>query len=771
MDELTSVFIQEGREQLAEMEAGLLQLEQNPADGDGLNGIFRAAHTIKGASGVVECGFIEQFMHRVENVLDALRHEELAVSAGLVSLLLNCCDHLARLFEVLESQTTPAADLDAAGQQLQQALQGFVEGGKADAEDAATALALQPGGNAGTGIQTLPHIGGSPHEQSGTVEIDSSSGIVLTDSWHISIRFGPDVLRNGMDPLSFLRYLTTLGEIVGMETLSDIMPAAETMDAETCYLGFEIHFQSRATKADIERVFDFVRDDCELYILPPHSRLEEYIRHIQELPEDTMRLGEILVRCGALTQSELDEGLSLQNAITLVGNPDPATDDMPASGTEPPAPPLGEILVEQKVVHKEVVDAAVVRQHQISDKKARDARMIRVQADKLDQLIDLVGELVIAGASANLQAQRSGQTDLVESTSILSRLVENIRDAALQLRMVQIGETFNRFQRVVRDVSKELGKEVDLLISGGETELDKSVVEKIGDPLMHLVRNALDHGIEPAALRSQRGKPERGRLALRAWHDSGSIVIEIADDGGGLNRDRIFAKAAERGLLLPGQTLSDSEIVNLIFEPGFSTAEQVSNLSGRGVGMDVVRRNIQALRGTVDVASREGEGTTFTIRLPLTLAIIDGFLVQVGPAAYVIPLDAVVECIEYHRLNIERNFLDLRGEVLPFIRLRELFGIDGTPPARENVVVVQYAGQKAGIIVDHLLGEFQTVIKPLGAIFRHLRGIGGSTILGSGDVALILDIAALVTTVSQAEAASFPSSPSFFKEGMTCSNT
>ena len=317
--------------------------------------------------------------------------------------------------------------------------------------------------------------------------------------------------------------------------------------------------------------------------------------------------------------------------------------------------------------------------------------------------------------------------------------------------MVQIGDTFTRFNRVVRDVSKELGKEIELSISGAETELDKTVVEKIGDPLMHLVRNSLDHGIEPTAVRLARGKPACGRVSLNAYHDSGIIVIQVADDGGGLNRERIRAKAIERELIAPDATLSDNEMINLIFEPGFSTVDKVSKLSGRGVGMDVVRRNILSLRGTVDVASTEGEGSTFTIRLPLTLAIIDGFQVGVGKASYVIPLDSVVECIEHKNLTGDRDFLNLRGEALPFVRLREMFETEGEAPARESIVVVQFAGHRAGIVVDQLMGEFQTVIKPLGRMFANLRGIGGSTILGSGEVALILDVAALVNLVTRGE--------------------
>jgi len=711
MDELTSVFIQEGREQLQAMENGLLELEQNPDNHDNINSIFRAAHTIKGASGVIECHFIEGFMHKVENVLDRLRTNEIKVSIDLTGLLLRSCDHLGSLIDTLEAALpSPAADIQAAGDHLQLELAAYTT------DNQTTTPAAQV------------------VESDGDVQA-SGGGIVNTDSWHISVRFGPDVLRGGMDPLSFIRFLGSLGEIMALETVPDAMPPAAEMDPESCYLGFEIRLQTRSSKADIEHVFDFCRDDCELRILPPNSKLAEYLKLITELPEDNMRLGEILVRCGALTQAELDDGLLSQQQAQI-----PADEGEPT----PRTPQIGEILVEHKVIHKEVVDAAINKQTQVSEKKAVEARLIRVQADKLDQLIDLVGELVIAGASANLLATRSRQSDLMESTSVLSRLVENIRDSALQLRMVQIGETFNRFNRVVRDVSKEIGKEIDLVISGAETELDKTVVEKIGDPLMHLVRNSMDHGIEPADAREAKGKSRRGLVQLNAYHDSGSIVIEVIDDGSGLPREKILQKAIEKGLAQPGQQLSDQEIINLIWEPGFSTAEQVTNLSGRGVGMDVVRRNIQSLRGSCEVSSVEGEGTTFSIRLPLTLAIIDGFLVGVGKSAYVIPLDMVIECIELKDSTADRAFLNLRGEVLPFVRLREMFEIEGERPTRENIVVVQYAGQKAGIVVDQLLGEFQTVIKPLSNIFRHLRGIGGSTILGTGEVALILDVQNLV---------------------------
>ena len=713
MDEILNVFSVEAREQLVAMESGLMQLEQGDRDPETINAVFRAAHTIKGGAGVVEIHTVEKFTHVLENVLDRLRNGEIEVSGEMISALLLGCDHIGILLDlVARGQMEADEDTARAGADISEQLKPFLGERKAEAGKLAAT-------------------------ESDVQRQDSAAAV--NDCWHISVRFGRNVLKNGMDPLAFLRYLLNLGEIAHMATLTDALPVADEMDPELCYLGFEISFRSHASKEAIERVFDFCRDDCDLHILPPNSKVEEFLGLIEALPEETMRLGEILVKSGALTREELETGLQRQQ-----------TNKVGADSTAS-LPPLGNILIQQNSVQPEIVEAAAAKQKTVSEKKAAEASLIRIHADKLDQLIDLVGELVIAGASANLLARKSGEATLVEATSVLSRLVESIRDSALQLRMVQIGETFNRFHRVARDVSKELGKDIELVINGAETELDKSVVERIGDPLMHLVRNAMDHGIEPAAARAAAGKPVKGRVELNAFHDSGSIVIEVVDDGGGLNKDRIQAKAIEKGVIQPDETLSDQEVINLIFEPGFSTVEKVTNLSGRGVGMDVVRKNITALRGTVDVKTEPGAGSRFTIRLPLTLAIIDGFLTGVGKASYVIPLDMVIECIELAGTSGERDYINLRGEVLPFVRLRELFDVRGERPTRENVVVVQYAGQKAGIVVDQLLGEFQTVIKPLGTLFRNMRGIGGSTILGSGEVALILDVQALVSRSANTE--------------------
>ncbi|WAJ37141.1 chemotaxis protein CheA [Pseudomonas sp. GOM7] len=709
MDEVLKTFIAESRELLEQMEEALLQLESAPDDADIINAIFRAAHTIKGSAGLFGFDLIVAFTHIAESVLDRVRNAELQFDETLTALFLETGDHLGQLINQLDEHGD-----------LEQVDAPTLEQNRLLAERLSQYMASAPAS------QNLPSHSERPIER-------SVAGGLSADHWHLSLRFGPDTLRNGMDPLSLLRYLNTFGQIVSIVPLLDRIPPAAEMDPETCYLGFELAFVSDADKATIEGAFEFVREDSLIRILPPHSKSDEYLELIRALPEEDMRLGEILMRCGTLTTAELQEVLHAQVQSQQQDEPRP----------------IGQVLMEQSLVQPPVIAAALHKQQQVKENRSNESSLIRVDAGKLDELINLVGELIIAGAGARMTAQQVGHAQMLESTELLSRLVEEVRDSALTLRMVQIGATFNRFQRVVRDVSRELGKDIALSISGGDTELDKTVVERITDPLTHLVRNAMDHGIEPLAVRLERGKPAQGNVRLNAYHDAGSIVLEVADDGGGLDPQRILAKARERGLIAEGQVLTEKETFNLIFEPGFSTADQVSNLSGRGVGMDVVKRNITALRGSIDLESQLGKGTCVRIRLPLTLAIIDGFLVGVGEAGYVIPLDLVEECIELEPGTQQgRGHLSLRGEVLPFIRLRELFDEQGQPPRRENVVVVSYAGQRAGLVVDRLMGEFQTVIKPLGKLFVNCRGIGGFTILGSGAVALILDIPNLLNELS-----------------------
>ncbi|HEY6794012.1 MAG TPA: chemotaxis protein CheA [Kineosporiaceae bacterium] len=730
-------FVVEGRDLVQELETGLLGLEEG-GDQETVNALFRAAHTIKGSSGLFGLDHLVRFTHVLESVLDRLRNEELTVTSALVGALLPCVDHLGALLDGVAAGRLEEDDATVpAGTALLDRLRPFLVEGGPQGHD--------PGGDqAAQGV-----VGGAV----GAVAAPGGRRQV-----HLSLTFGSDCLRNGMDPLAFVRYLATLGDVVDVAVLADLLPDAAAYDPETSYLDFEVTLATEAALEDVESVFEFVREESRICVLGPESPIADYAEAVTSAGPLGDRILDVLVRTGAVDRATLEA--ALRPGTSSVGEAPSAVSGDPAAdrGAAQSAPtnglsrlsPAAPVPAQTRGPAEPAVERRVAERRDPASAAQAEARSIRIDAGRLDRLIDAVGELVIAGASAELSAAHNRDEGLLAALNEVMRLVEEVRDSALQLRMVPIGTTFSRFQRVVRDVAADLGKDIGLVISGGETEVDKALVEQIGDPLMHLVRNSMDHGIEPAEVRAARGKPARGTLRLNAFHDSGSIVIEVSDDGGGLDPDRIMAKALERGLVEPGAVLPEQELYKLIFEPGFSTKEAVSDLSGRGVGMDVVKRNVTALRGTIDVDNRPGEGCTMRIRLPLTLAIIDGFMVAVGGATFVVPLDWVVECVELPAGSDHRDCMDLRGEVLPFIRLRSLFGVGGERPRRENVVVVEYAGMKIGLVVDTLLGEFQTVIKPLGRLFEHVRGIGGSTILGNGEVALIIDVPMLIRHHSDA---------------------
>lgn len=709
LSEAIQTFKHESAELLEAMENALLRMEIEPGETELVHEVFRAAHTIKGSAGLFGFDAVVHFAHHVESVLDRVRDGGLTIDANLTALLLASRDHIGALVRIATGSELTSDEAEAQGAALIGRLEPLLT-----PKAAAIAASIRPratGAPAGKPAATGSGENARPAAAEGGA-----------DEWNIHLGFGREVLRQGMDPLSFLRYLARLGEIRRIYTLTDALPPARQMDPECCYLRFEITFRSTASQAEIENVFEFVRDDCAIVVR----------RRQPTLPPPTLATTSFPAPAHLSRRAQIPSGV-VHELSALVPAPSPAD--------EPEAP------VRALLNKAEAGDAAR------GEARAREGRLIRVDAEKLDQLIDLVGELVIAGAGSRLHAERSGQSALVESATSVSRLVEEVRNAALGLRMVPIGATFQRFHRVVRDVSHELGKDIELSIEGADTELDKSMVEKLGDPLLHLVRNAIDHGIESVAARREAGKSERGRIGLNAYHDSGSIVVEVSDDGRGLRRERILEKAVAVGLVAPDQSLTDREVFDLIFEAGFSTADKVSNLSGRGVGMDVVRRSIEALRGVVELESQAERGTLVRIRLPLTLAIIDGFLVRSGKAHYVIPLEMVVECLGFsstdRRSAKERGFIGVRGQVMPVVRLNEAFGMPIESGPREDVVVVRSGSQTAGLVVDELLGELQTVIKPLGKMFENVRGISGSALLGSGDVALILDVNALVQSLAK----------------------
>ena len=745
LEEARQAFAEEATELLEQSESILLRLEDEPDNEELINDLFRAVHTIKGSGGLFGFDDVVSFTHVAESVMGLVRDGALSLEENLLSLLLDSRDHLSVLVNhAIENDDEPLSEsVIQSGEGYLAQLNKYL----ADPDSAGEISNVEATVSDSQDSAEVVQANASDSKSDDSV---NDVGQVQSDYWHISIRFTQEIFEIGMDPVSFFRYLSTVGDITSMTTIDSAIPEFSAMNSEKCYLGFEIDLNTSASKQDIADVFEFVQDDCQLHILPPRSKLADYTVLIDALPEENMAIGEILVATGALTPEELTEALDYQGEHTVTETVEGETEEEQQITTKPQ---LGSVLVEKGMTDSSVVDAAVNKQKKVKEAKKAEQQSVRVNAAKLGDLINLVGELVISSAHTELKAKQTEQSELLETAEHLSRLVEEIRDATLGLRMVQIGDTFTRFKRVVRDISKDLGKKIDLVISGGDTELDKTVVEKISDPLMHLIRNALDHGVETPEVRVANGKSETATVRLDAFHDSGSIVIEISDDGYGLDPDKLLAKALENEIIAPNQQLTISEINRLIFAPGFSTAKEVTNISGRGVGMDVVNKNIDALRGQISVHSTLGEGTKFSIRLPLTLAIIDGFQVQVGRSSYVIPLDLVDECIELDKQGsaIDKGeYVDLRGEVMPYLHLSDVFGEyqhSNQKSQRNNIVVVQYAGQKTGLVVDELLGEHQTVIKPLGEVFQNLKGISGATILGSGEVAMIIDVPNLVSRV------------------------
>lgn len=647
LNESLGILVQEARELLADMEAALLAIEAHGVEPDRINALFRAAHTIKGSAGLFGLDPIVSFTHLVESLLVDVRSGELALEPELAGLMFNCADHLGSLIDCLEA----GGDLAACEPDLRMVLMDSLRDyWQAECPAAAAAPALLAGS---TDART----------------------------WQIQLRFAPDLLAQGMDPQSFLLYLTNLGELLSINTGTETLPALAELDPEICYLTFDLELLTAASEAEIAATFDFARDGSDIRI---RCLDEPAASAVAQIPAPTGK--------------------------TVINTGTSSTGNNPRNG--------------------------------------RESSLIKVDSRKLDELIDAVGELVIRSASCHAHPVIRGNSALAELMESVGGLVEQIRDRALNMRMVPIGEVFQRFPRVVRDVCQELGKRIDLQISGADTELDKSMVEKLTDPLLHIVRNAMDHGIEPVADRVAAGKPEQGILRLNAYHQSGAVVIEISDDGRGLDTAKILTKAVERGLVAPEAKLAERDIFNLIFAAGFSTADQVTDLSGRGVGMDVVRQNIEQLRGSIDIQSTKGAGTRFQIQLPLTLAIIDGFEVAVGDSHFVLPLDMVVECLEFSA-STGNDIFNLRGQPLPYLRLAQQFGIDSSPEGRECLVVLQCGDQRAGLVVDRFVGELQAVIKPLGHLLGSMRGFSGSTILGDGSVALLLDIPALVARAAR----------------------
>ncbi|MEJ2147535.1 MAG: chemotaxis protein CheA [Acidobacteriota bacterium] len=699
MDEHRAAFLEEAYELLTELQDALLTLEQSPDDSEQIDRIFRAIHTLKGSGQMFGFDDLAAFTHEVETVLDQLRAGHIQVTRKLIDLILASCDHIKLLLdraqEADSTPLTPQEDFDS---------KAIIE--------CLGSLSAESGR-----VQTTPP---NPPE----------SETVNGRERAFRIRFRPSkqLFLTGTNPLRLLDELRELGECIVMGQTDDI-PSLHDMNPESCYVYWDVLLTTPHPIDAVRGVFIFVEEDSELHIQP----LDE--TDSADLDQVHKKLGEILVERGDVSSAELEHALGLQRRI-------------------------GDILVDTRKISRGLVDSALAEQRQLESlSKKRQAHevvsSVRVPAERLDRLMDLTGELVTTQARLSRIAGSVDHPELSGVAEEVERLIAELRDNTMSIRMVPIGTTFRQLKRLVRDLSGELGKDVTLVMEGGETELDKTVIERLHDPLVHILRNAIDHGIESPKARENVSKPCQGTVHLRATHEGAYVLVEVSDDGAGLDPEVIRSKAIEKGLIAPAAELSEKEIFELIMLPGFSTAQAVTSVSGRGVGMDVVRRGVEALRGDIEIESERGSGTTISVRLPLTLAIIDGLLVKVAEDLYVMPLSLVRECVELNSRNGSghgrQNLIEVRGELVPFLPLRTLFEVDGEPPELQHVAIAEIGSQLFGLVVDEVVGEHQTVIKALGRVYRGAREFSGATILADGTIALILDLQKIMESAEEGE--------------------
>jgi len=639
LDKYKQAFQEEAREVLVELESALLELNESRNDKDLVGRVFRALHTIKGSGGMFGFDELAAFTHDLETAFDEVRSGHLDVTSDLLDVALAALDQIKAMLE------------EAAG------------GAPAERTVSAEILAK---------LHKLTGLAEAlPAREAVTAPRPPAAAAGGVSAWKIHFCPGPELLRNGANPMLLLGELGRLGDLHATASTAAV-PRLEELDPERCYVSWDMVLTTAAGREAIRDVFIFVEDSSELSIKP----------HVV-----------------------------------------PAQD---AEGAPPKASPG-----RRGGYGRRAYDSP------------DNASSIRVPAARLDQFVNLVGELVTVQARLAEVAARRDDPEVTTVSEEIERLTAALRENSMSIRMLPIRATFERFRRLVHDLARDLHKEVELTIEGGDTEIDKTVIEQLNDPLMHLIRNSMDHGIETPADRIAAGKSSTATICFSAKHSGASVLIGVSDDGAGINAETVRARAVEKGLVAGDAQLTESEILSLILSPGFSTAKQVTDVSGRGVGMDVVRRNVEALRGTIEVSSKPGVGTSVSLRLPLTMAIIDGLLVRIGDSYFVMPLATTLECVELTRQDVEKangkHLADIRGELIPYIRLREYFNIRAERPEREQIMLTETEEGRYGFVVDQVLGDHQTVIKNLGRYYRHVQVISGATILGNGSVALILD--------------------------------
>ncbi|AWB66698.1 chemotaxis protein CheA [Saccharobesus litoralis] len=689
LSQFYEVFFEESFEGLDAMESELLDLQPGTPDSETINTIFRAAHSIKGGSGTFGFTSVSEFTHVVETLLDQIRDGQRLLTQNQIDLFLQSVDCLRDMLGALRNSEEP--DTQVSGE-LKAAFEQILNGGEDSQQALTSATESEP----------------QPEAPAGNAH------------WSISLKPGIDILKTGNEPIFMMQELAELGKTKLAIDVSKV-PTLNAIEADNLYLNWQIELESGCDEAAINEIFDWIIDESDIQI---------------QKVESAQSAGE--------GNDSFDVEAESVAASASTNEQTPESKQEPEKGEEPQAvePPSG-------------TDVKAAPAKKETPKASTESSSIRVSIDKVDSLINMVGELVITQAMLNQltdgEFDRDKLSSIQEGMAQLAHNTRDLQESVMRIRMLPISFVFSRFPRLVRDTSKKLGKQIELVLKGESTELDKTVMEKISDPMVHLVRNSMDHGLETPQDRLAAGKDETGILTLNAYHQGGNVVVEIIDDGRGLNTDKIKQKALENGLIKDTDELTEQQINELIFEPGFSTADAVSDLSGRGVGMDVVRRNIQALNGSVELESRRGEGATFTIRLPLTLAILDGQLIRVGEHVYIIPLINIIESLQINPETVnnvggEYDVLRLREEYVPIIRLHQVFNHESESKklAEGLLVVVESDNGKVGIWVDELLGQQQVVIKSLEANYRKVDGISGATILGDGTVSLIIDIGGLV---------------------------
>jgi two-component system, chemotaxis family, sensor kinase CheA len=696
---IKEVFISEAKEIIEKLESDLVQLEENEGDQEIINRIFRSFHTMKGSSGIVGLTSIYNFSHKLENLLDRVRSGDIAVDNRLIDLILDSIDWIR------DELFSEKADTEESKSSVS-ALQGRIVEYTGEDKTAEAEAEEQPGGTR------------------------KKAGVY--NYFRIKAQFQEDVFETGIDPLMIIEDLLTVGTLLTKNVNRDRLPGLEELDPEHCYLSWDLIIKTLEPVEKIHDVFMFVKDRNVITIDDVTSN---FSGRGSELPQEK-RIGEILLEKGIINEAELDAVLRYHDSHKTK---------------------IGDLIVKQGLASEKDVKDALEEQEKL--KKKIELNTVRVDTNRLDNILNLLGEIVI-GQSAltriadEIDDEKDTGFQLKNALYGLDRITREFQEQIMSIRMIPIGPSFEQFRRFVRDSAHDRGKDIKLVIEGGDTELDKTVIEKISDPLKHMIRNAIDHGIELPEERTASGKGASGMVTLRAYHQEGNVYIEVIDDGRGVNLSKVRSRAVEKGLIKEDEETSKEKLLSYLFHPGFSTADRVDDLSGRGVGMDVVKTNIEELRGTVELKSEEGKGTTIRIKLPLTLAIIDGMLVSIGKNIYIIPLLSIVESMQPKKEDIKTvegkgEMIHFRGEFVTLVRTYDLFGIEARHknPWEGLVIIVESGNTRIGLLVDDLLGQQQIVIKSLDNYITRSRSISGAAILGDGKVALIADIHGLVEDI------------------------